>query len=711
MSQQTEKPCLVIASHTKAMTMSLVASVSAVLEEHLDIQACVTGEDTLQRIQELVAKKPGLVLVTGLISYSRLAPYFPAERVMLTSMDTFAPQLLDELFLIPPGETALVTNFTEDSAMICIHSLQALGIDHLNYVPYWPDCGADTTGIKIAISPGFLEYCPPSIPQKIDIGYREFSLHTFLEILKTYQLDDTNIIPYVRKQMNVLISTYRRLSTEYQISQGFQDLLRTIVNELDEAIISIDHEMLITEFNAQAEKLFQIPKSAAFHTSIDKLFSNIPEITPDLDLHTLNTLITVGKRPCYIVYVPLRDNVSHSGLFIIREVSEIQKKDDQVRKLLYGKNYGYIAKYTFDDIALGSAKMSRLISDAKRLALTDSTILITGESGTGKELLAQSIHNYSPRADNPFVAVNFAALSDSLIESELFGYDEGAFTGAKKTGKKGLFELAHNGTIFLDEIGDASLWVQARLLRALEEKEIMRIGGTKVIPVNVRIIAASNKDLRKSVAQGNFRADLFYRLNVFRLHMPALRERQESIPLLIQSLLKKFDSSKTLTDEAMARLLEYPWQGNIRELKNVIEYAVILSPSRQITVEDLPYDLSTYRSGTEPAPKETVPAAAEPSFEEFYWQLQGLLDMNRVRAVLEVLSKNSGGAKKMGRSGMIDVLRNCYGMNFTDASFRTILRHLSGFHLILVGTTKQGTSLSESGEAFLNFLRQRGGTA
>ena len=179
--------------------------------------------------------------------------------------------------------------------------------------------------------------------------------------------------------------------------------------------------------------------------------------------------------------------------------------EEKVRKILYKKDSGYSAKYTFDDILTKSESMQKLVSIASSMASFDSAILITGESGTGKELFAQAIHNASPRRKCPFVAVNFGAIPDNLIESELFGYEEGAFTGAKRTGKKGLFELAHNETIFLDEIGNSSTWIQSRLLRVLEERELMRLGDTKVIPVNVRVIVATNKNLKDLIEKQLFR--------------------------------------------------------------------------------------------------------------------------------------------------------------------------------------------------------------
>jgi transcriptional regulator with PAS, ATPase and Fis domain len=229
---------------------------------------------------------------------------------------------------------------------------------------------------------------------------------------------------------------------------------------------------------------------------------------------------------------------------------------------------------------------------ARKAARTDSTLLITGESGTGKEVFAQAMHNRSVRRDGPFVKVNCAAIPENLLESELFGFVDGSFTGAMRGGKPGKFELAEGGTIFLDEIGDMSLPMQAKLLTVLQEKEVERIGGTKPIPLNLRIIAATNKDLHKMVREGRFREDLFYRLKVMEIHLPPLRERTEDIPLIVDYLVKKINQKigsdiQGVTAESLKRMMNYHWPGNVRELENMIEQATNLSEESLIDLTGL----------------------------------------------------------------------------------------------------------------------------
>jgi DNA-binding NtrC family response regulator len=258
-----------------------------------------------------------------------------------------------------------------------------------------------------------------------------------------------------------------------------------------------------------------------------------------------------------------------------------------------------IDRYRFDAIVGGSEKIREVIALAGRVAPSDATVLVTGESGTGKELLARGIHYSSGRAEGPFVAVNCAAIPENLIESELFGHMKGSFTGAVRD-KEGKFELADGGTLFLDEIGDLRIDLQAKILRALQERSVDRVGGVKKVDLDVRVIAATNRDLERDIREGNFREDLYYRLSVVILHMPPLRERKDDIPLLAEHFLKKFSPkgpNVTLAPDAFALLISYGWPGNVRELENVMERASILKRGDTITTVDLPEKLSRRAAG------------------------------------------------------------------------------------------------------------------
>jgi DNA-binding NtrC family response regulator len=261
--------------------------------------------------------------------------------------------------------------------------------------------------------------------------------------------------------------------------------------------------------------------------------------------------------------------------------------------------------YQFDEIIGKSDVMQEVFELITRVAPTDSTVLITGESGTGKELIARAIHGNSNRCYMPFIAVSCGALPDSLLESELFGYEKGAFTGAEHT-KKGRFEMAHKGTLFLDEIGDISLKTQVDLLRVLQQKEVQRLGGEDVVEVDVRIIAATNRDLSMAIRENRFREDLYYRLNVITVKIPPLRERKEDIPLLADAFLRKYclemnKEERRIGSSALKLLMDYDWPGNVRELENIIERALVIGQADEISPDDLPF--SSKELGPEAFPK------------------------------------------------------------------------------------------------------------
>lgn len=282
----------------------------------------------------------------------------------------------------------------------------------------------------------------------------------------------------------------------------------------------------------------------------------------------------------------IKSEQEEAGVIItLKPLKQIQDIETRMRKRLYIK--GHVAKHTFSDIVGDSNNIKSVIYKACKISKSNATVLITGDTGTGKEMFAQSIHNASSRADGPFVAVNCASLPESLLESELFGYREGSFTDARKGGKVGLFELAHRGTIFLDEIGDMSLSVQAKVLRVLQEKEVTRLGDDCVIPIDIRIIAAANSDLWEAVQISKFREDLYYRVNVLFLYLPTLWERGHDIAILAEKFLKRLNPDLNFAQDAFEPLKEYHWPGNVRELDNFMEQLVVLYEGSVIRAGDV----------------------------------------------------------------------------------------------------------------------------
>lgn len=307
-----------------------------------------------------------------------------------------------------------------------------------------------------------------------------------------------------------------------------------------------------------------------------------------------------GKRvPISVSTALLKDEKGRvvGGVETFRDLTLVEELRKELRR-----------QYTFEEIISKSRRMRQIFSILPQIADSESTVLIVGESGTGKELIARAIHGISPRQEGPLVAVNCGALPDTLLESELFGYVAGAFTDAKKD-KPGKFAIAEGGTIFLDEIGDMSPALQMRLLRVLQEREYVPLGGTRSIKTNVRVIAATNKDIDKMAKEGTFRQDLYYRINVVKIVLPPLRERREDLPLLVEYFIDRFNRMRGkdiagISEEALVVFIQHDWPGNIRELENAIEHASILCTSGLIHIEHLPESLV-------PADLEDIPPAGK----------------------------------------------------------------------------------------------------
>ncbi len=373
--------------------------------------------------------------------------------------------------------------------------------------------------------------------------------------------------------------------------------LEAILDSAQEGIIAVDKNEKINVFNPMAEKIFKTNRHEALGEKINEIVFNtrIPRVM-ELREKELGKLLKTGDSHIAVNRVPIIINDQVRGaVATFQDVTKLQNMEQKIRKTLSEK--GLIAKHTLGDIIGNSEIIKQAIDLAQKYAKSDSTVLITGDSGTGKELFAQGIHNTSERKNGPFVAINCAALPPNLLESELFGYVEGAFTGARKGGKQGVFELAHNGTLFLDEIGEMDKRLQARILRVLEQREVMRIGDDKIIPVNVRVIGATNLNLKKIVADGDFRKDLFYRLNILNLTIPPLKERKEDIKYYVEYFLKKYrdEFSSTINQielDIISRLQAYHWPGNVRELRNFIEKISVIAKDKEfISTEDISYVL------------------------------------------------------------------------------------------------------------------------
>ncbi|RNB85967.1 PAS domain-containing protein [Brevibacillus fluminis] len=389
--------------------------------------------------------------------------------------------------------------------------------------------------------------------------------------------------------------------------------LTSIVETIRDGILAVDKDGIITSCNMMAERLIGQTREQLIGIALSKIWpdSSFHEVLQSgvgyrdrEEIHTRSPLRR-GGMPLHFFTTVMPINASGHGASSadhapIGTVLSFRDSAD-VRRMVYDLTEKEESS-SFQEIIGTSETILRVKEQGQKIALSNSTVLITGESGTGKSLFARAIHHSGSRKKRPFITVNCGAIPDALLESELFGYEPGAFTGASKNGKVGKFELANGGTIFLDEIGDLSLHLQVKLLHVLQYREIERVGSTRSLSIDVRVIAATNRDLEQMITDGEFREDLFFRLNVIPLHLPSLKERQEDIPLLLTQALARHarligKEISGFDQETMELLVSYQWPGNIRELENVVEYAVNLATERLITVDSIPARLRRTHSG------------------------------------------------------------------------------------------------------------------
>lgn len=403
-------------------------------------------------------------------------------------------------------------------------------------------------------------------------------------------VEGDNCISSVKKIKKIFLEDLKQINDEsgtYELLKNTSIAYEEIFNSIAVGIIATDENGIITIFNKASERITGF--------SLDKAIGkNINEVMTDIDVSQvlrfgsefLNKKYVIGEKTLFINITPIYAGGKITGsLVVFQDFPQIEYLEGELKR-------SRKLDKAFDIIVGNSGKLKDALTVASKAAETDSTVIIRGESGTGKELVANAIHYSSKRRDKPFIRVNCAAIPSALLESELFGHEKGAFTGAI-TQKIGKFELADGGSIFLDEIGDIPIEIQVKLLRVLQDKEFERVGGIRTIKVDVRIIAATNKNLEEAMKNGTFREDLYYRLNVIPIFLPSLRDRKEDIPVLVEHFIKKLNKKlgknvQFVTNKAIKALIKYDWPGNIRELENLIERCITLSDKEYIDFDDLP---------------------------------------------------------------------------------------------------------------------------
>jgi transcriptional regulator with PAS, ATPase and Fis domain len=608
---------------------------------------------------------------------------FPSEKTIIVKR-TIHVSFIEKLLQLPRATTCYVASNTYEASIESIEMLQNFGIQ-LNMLPYPRSESELNTEISTVIT-HHLHLIPSNKFSKvIEIGIRPLDFTTIVDIAVRLQLNIHTHSVFKATNMDEIVRLNLSLSESNRLLKNVYQQVDAIINTSQDGIITLNSQNTIIQVN---KALLGVLTGHNTKSIIGRSFSDVfPsfELFPNRDdyLYTLNEVQFVVQQ------LPITLNDGEIGtLIVFREINKLQQTEQEVRRKIHA--HGFVSKYQFSQIIGDSQILQETIDKARRLGASEQPILILGENGTGKELFAHSLHHISKRKNYPFVPINFAGLPESLAESELFGYEDGAFTGAKKGGKPGFFELAHNGTIFLDEIGDAPPSIQAALLRVLQEKQILRVGGIQLIPVNVRIIAATNKDLVQLVEQGKFREDLFYRLNVLPLHIPSLRERREDIiPLLEYFFSKQLLKPIRLEDKVKNQLLAYSWPGNIRELENTVYYLSAIIKEDVIHVADLPNKFL-----------ETGHAD-----ESILNQLETEGSLSEFTTILTYLYSAKQNNWHTGRTAMEAYFKKEKVIPLSSQQIKSRMSILKKYNLIEIGSTRQGSWITQLGIRVLETIR------
>ena len=610
--------------------------------------------------------------------YLNVRQFIPEGARTIIINNTLTEEQFRKIAELPEGTSVLLVNYSVEMTMDTLSLFHQLGLNHVQFVPYYPGV-ANVPRLDIAVTPGERKHVPDFVKRVIDIGDRVMDARTVIDIATglglEWLLKEERFVDYFRS----IRMSPDSVTSIFERSSILESRLSSLLDVLDDGILIIENTGIVYAGNRKAHEVMGVNTDFVGLRAVDLIpdipFQKVLESALEVDY----TLVRIRSRDISVKVVPVvAGGETRGALAIVNTFDEKEKNQQRLRSQLLGK--GHRSRYTFEDILTQDPAFQEVKTLARKKAKSDASVLIVGETGTGKELFAHAIHHASRRKGWQFVAVNCAALPESLLESELFGYEEGAFTGARKGGKPGLFELAHKGTIFLDEIGEMDLSLQARLLRVLESREVMRIGGDRMINVDIRIIAATNKDLWQRVEAGQFRKDLYYRLNVLPIEVPPLRERKRDILLILEHLKRSGRAEFELSAEAAEVLTAYPWYGNVRELKNLVDYLAYLD-TRVIETRDLAPVLKV------PLRKEPSPAPTAPVMNH---------EQDHVRFLLECLHSSHRQKVRSGRRSLHQQALE-KDVFLTEAQIRKLLLQLEQSGLVRTESGRGGTTITRAG--------------
>lgn len=660
------KKKVIIACTRRFVSEYIKKQLEDMLGEYAKVSMLLVNQDISARIScDLV------VAITEEMA-KRVAPMLMENTEIIVLHLTIQRNMYAHLKEIGCQRKAIVVNNTQELALETVALLYTLDVKNIELFPYFPGCTEDYTDISLAITPNEFSYIPEYIERTINIGERCLDPLTLIEIFSRLDFLNSVTIERIFSYGQNMISINRGITELTRNGHDFGFSQQQLAEGFGDAVLLLDEEKKISILNTAAQETLGESYPYLMHRNASEL---IPEIDVLLQERSKirNTPVTINGKRYLLTWNFFSGEMEGCSVIVLKNL-------DEMRTLYarYGSDRAKKGelKYCFDDM-IGSSDIMKVMKEkAKRFARTDFPILIQGESGTGKELLAQAVHQASGRKEGPFIAFNCAALTDSLLESELFGYCEGAFTGANKKGRAGIFEMAGGGTLFMDEIGDVSLNLQAKILRVLQEQEVVRVGGSLAIPVDIRIISATNQDLLQFVKEKKFRLDLYYRLNTLILKTPPLRNRTEDIHDMLAFFFKKNRIKKNIYSEAVEFMMSYPWPGNVREFQNCISYLSIIEGDT-IRVKDFPEYML----------KETKMP------EKVYSS-----ELTVEKMILKELNECRMTGIKIGRRRLSEGLTE-KGMAVTEAEIRGFLVSLQEKGLIEVYKGRGGTQITAKGIA------------
>ena len=619
-----------------------------------------------------------VILVMSVERLDKIINNILDKKKVIVVRRTFREDKIYNLLSLPQGTNVLIVNDSDETTLETISLFYKIGVTNIRPIPYMND--NNYKNIKIAITPGVPEKVPSFISDIFDLGHRYIDISTFIEIINLLQIDSKEIQSNLVKYSEEIISLDTGIKDKYKELFLKIEELDTILNLSKDGILFTSKDGEINTYNSKVKDILDINEDIYGKYIEDIFVDSLKVLLSEKEI--LDKVVVFNKKYINVNKKNIYNRDEKMGTYYsLQEITYIKKLEQNLTKKLREK--GQIAKYTFKDIKTNSPKMFECIDLAKKVSKSDLSILIRGESGTGKELIAQSIHNNSNRKNQPFIAVNCAAVPENLLESQLFGYDKGTFTGGLKDGKQGLFELANNGTIFLDELGDMPLELQTKLLRVLQEKQIMPVGSHNVINIDVRIISATNKNLEQMIDNSQFREDLYYRLNTIPINIPPLRERKEDILIIMEDLINK---KLVITPEAKKLIQNYMWKGNIRELQNVTSYLNIMC--EDIVLEkDLPPNLR--------------------SSDNKNTSLKLKYSKNDILNILEILILNKESDVGIGRGLILKALLD-KNLQITEGKIKKIFEYLKKEELIICSSGRYGSKITQKGEDFYNKLKYKG---